>query len=419
MVNNFRESVDIEHGEEGPDMTTKSQNPGDRQFLARAELDHLIQLLRSEGYTVFGPTVVDGVIMLRELESADNLPHGLRDRQEGGRYRLEQTEAQLTFDYVVGPDGPKRFLFPPSQRLMCFRIQNDRFELEAGPPDIPKLALFGIRPCELAAMEIQDRVFGYDDPSTFRCESDPWYLQMREGTIYIAVNCTSPGGTCFCDSWGTGPEAKGGFDLALTELREGFIIDIGSARGEKLADQLPLREPTSAELELAELKMARAREHMGRSLDTSGLKTLLDENVEHPHWDEMAKRCLSCGNCTMVCPTCFCSTVTDATDLANERIDRHREWESCFTHQFSYTVSGPGRDTIRGRYRHWLRHKLCTWWDQFDSSGCVGCGRCITWCPVGIDLTEVVGHFREPKQRGLDATTSHRSASWSSEEPTP
>ena len=394
-------------------MATTRLNASDRQFLDRAELDPLIQCLRAEGYAVVGPTVVDGVIMLDELESADDLPHGMRDRQDGGRYCLEQTDSKLTFEYVVGPDGPKRHLFPPSQRLMRFHVQNDRFELEAGAPDAPKLALFGIRPCELAAIEIQDRVFGHDDPATFRCESDPWYAQAREESFCVAVNCTSPGGNCFCDSWDTGPEAKAGFDLALTELREGFIVDIGSERGFRLARQLRLREPSNAELELAELKMIRAREHMGKSLNTADLKTLLDENVEHPHWDEMAKRCLSCGNCTMVCPTCFCATVTDATDLANEQIERRREWESCFTHQFSYTVSGPGRDTIRGRYRHWLRHKLCTWWDQFGTSGCVGCGRCITWCPVGIDLTEVVGHFREPTQRASGATTGPGQAPWS------
>lgn len=387
-----------------------------RRFLARDALDELIQLLRSEGYTVIGPTVVNGVVMLRELKSVADLPHGVRDRQQGGAYQLEQTDSQLTFDYVVGPDGPKRFFFPPRQRLFSFRVKDDRFELETSPPDVPKLALFGVRPCEIAAVEVQDRVFGHDDPTTMRCEAEPWYEEARRQFVLVAVNCTSPGGTCFCDSMGTGPEARGGFDLALTELREGFIIDIGSERGDQFAGQLPLRDPTSAEVELANLKMTRAREHMGRSLNTVGLKKVLEEGVNHPYWDEMARRCLSCGNCTMVCPTCFCSTVSDSTDLANQHVERNREWASCFTHQFTYTVSGPGRDSIRGRYRQWLRHKLSTWHDQFGTSGCVGCGRCITWCPVGIDLTEVVEHFREPPRGESIASGSHDPGAWPGEE---
>jgi sulfhydrogenase subunit beta (sulfur reductase) len=253
----------------------------------------------------------------------------------------------------------------------------------------------GVRPCELAAIAVQDKVFGTDDPGTFRCESEPWYAQVRHESLFIAVNCTRPSGTCFCAEWGTGPAATQGFDLALTELRDGFVMQVGSERGATFAAELPVRQPTQAELELAALKLERAREHMGRHMDTEGLQELLDQSIEYPEWDEVGRRCLSCGNCTMVCPTCFCCTVTDATDLTGKEVTRTRQWESCFTHQFSYTVAGPERNTIRGRYRHWLRHKLDTWWGQFGTSGCVGCGRCITWCPVGIDLTEEIRRLRE------------------------
>jgi ferredoxin len=371
-------------------MATTAKVDG-RLFLSRSALDELIQVLRRQGYSVLGPRIVDGTISFQPIESASQLPQGVSDQQDGGSYRLVDGEPGLTFQYVVGPDGPKRYLFPANHRLFEFHVEKDNFVLDVGPPQVPKLAMLGVRSCELAAIEVQDRVFGLDDPKTFRCESEPWYTQIRQEALMIAVNCTRPSGTCFCASWGTGPEALKGFDLALTELRDGFIVHIGSPRGATLVEQLPVREPTQAELELAEIKMDRARERMGRQLDTVGVKELLDECIEYPEWDEVARRCLSCGNCTMVCPTCFCCTVSDSTDLAaTHEVARTRQWESCFTHQFTYTTSGPERNTIRGRYRHWLRHKLCTWWEQFNCSGCVGCGRCITWCPVGIDLTEEV-----------------------------
>jgi sulfhydrogenase subunit beta (sulfur reductase) len=368
---------------------------GSRLYLARQALDELVQVLRKQGYTVVGPRLINGAISLQPIESAAQLPKGVSDEQDGGSYRVVEGDPDLTFQYVVGPDGPKQYLFPANLPLFQFHVDGDKFVLDVGLPQVPKLAMLGVRACELAAIEVQDRVFGMDDPRLFRCESEPWYTQIRRESLMIAVNCTRPGGTCFCASWGTGPEAVKGFDLALTEMRDGFLVRVGTDRGAKLLAELPVREPTPAEHELAEIKLQRACERMGRGLDTVELKELMDRNIEHPEWNDVAARCLSCGNCTMVCPTCFCCTVQDTTTLAaTNEIGRVRQWESCFTHQFTYMISGAERNTIRGRYRHWLRHKLCTWWEQFGCSGCVGCGRCITWCPVGIDLTEEVRRLR-------------------------
>ncbi|MBN2580585.1 MAG: 4Fe-4S dicluster domain-containing protein [Pirellulales bacterium] len=376
-------------------MTDQKIPVGSRQFLPRSAFEELFAALHKEGYSIVGPKVTDGAVRMQPIGSVAEMPQGIRDNQDGGFYRLEEGEPELWFEYVVGPNGPKEFFFPAQLPLFEFHVQGGRFDLDAGPPQVPKLAFLGVRPCELAAIDVQDRVFGRDDPGTFRCESEPWYLQIRQEALLIAVNCTRPGGTCFCASWGTGPEAAGGYDLALTELKDGFVVAVGSKRGAALAENLSLRAPSGAELELATLKMELAREHMGRQLETPDLKQLLNESIEFPEWDDVARRCLSCGNCTMVCPTCFCCTVSDGSDLSGQEITRTRFWESCFSHQFTYTIAGPERNTIRGRYRHWLRHKLCTWWDQFECSGCVGCGRCITWCPVGIDLTEEAQRLRE------------------------
>ena len=365
-------------------------------FLPKQKLDAMIQAFREEGYAVIAPVVVEGVVMLRPITEVSQMARGVRDEQEGGQYRLVEGDPDLYFEHVVGPDSPKRFFFPPQQRLFSLHIEGERFVMDQGQPQAPKLALIGIRGCELAAIRIQDRVFGIEQQQeTFRCESDPYYHQAREQSFIVAVNCTRPGGTCFCTSWGTGPKAKEDYDLSMTELSAGFVIRAGSEKGRQLLEKLPVVDVSAEELELEELKLREAAGQMGRHLETKGVKELLDRSIEHPRWDEVAERCLSCGNCTMVCPTCFCSTVVDSNDLATGQVTRTRQWESCFTHEFSYMTQGAERQSTRAQYRHWLRHKLSTWWDQFDTSGCTGCGRCITWCPVGIDLTQEIPAIRQ------------------------
>jgi sulfhydrogenase subunit beta (sulfur reductase) len=265
--------------------------------------------------------------------------------------------------------------------------------VDAGADEPPRYAFLGARSCDLHAMDIQDKVFL--DPSA----TDPTYASGRNGAFVIAVNCGVAGGTCFCVSMETGPKATDGFDLALTELldadRHEFLIEVGSEAGAELLATVPARDARAADTETAARIVEHTAASMGRSMDTHDIRDLLAANLEHPRWDDVAERCLSCTNCTLVCPTCFCSSVEDVTDLAGENAERWRVWDSCFTADHSYLHGGSVRPTIRSRYRQWLTHKLGTWIDQFGTSGCVGCGRCITWCPVGIDLTEEVRAIRQ------------------------
>ena len=137
---------------------------------------------------------------------------------------------------------------------------------------------------------------------------------------------------------------------------------------------------------------------MGRQLDTGGLRDLMGGSHAAARWDDVAARCLTCGNCTLACPTCFCTSVEDSSDLTGEHAERWELWDSCFDLDFSYLHGGSVRTSPKSRYRQWLTHKLGTWHDQFGSSGCVGCGRCIVWCPAGIDLTEEVKALREERE---------------------
>jgi sulfhydrogenase subunit beta (sulfur reductase) len=366
---------------------------GPAHSIDRDEFGALLGALAARGYTIVGPTVRDGAIVYDELHDVADLPVGWTDDQEGGHYRLRRREDNALFGYAVGPHSWKRYQLPAERTLWRARVDGDGGlqVLTMSDDEAPeRYAFLGARSCELHAIGILDQV-----------------LQRSSDDVFIvAVQCAQAGGTCFCVSMGTGPVAQRGFDLALTEvLRDDdhyFVVEVGSDRGAEVLAEVPCREAAGGERDAADEIHARTAASMGRELDTDGLKELLYRNYEHPRWDEVADRCLTCGNCTMVCPTCFCTTVEDITDLAGEEVERHQSWDSCFTVDYSGIHGGAVRSSARSRYRQWMTHKLATWFDQFGSSGCVGCGRCITWCPVAIDITEEAAAIRASED-GSDA----------------
>jgi ferredoxin len=367
--------------------------PAQTATIERSGLDELFAALRRRGFETIGPTVRDGAIVYDAIEGSDDLPAGWTDEQDGGHYRLRRRDDEALFGYAVGPQSWKRFLHPPELTLWRARRGGDgELKIEEEADEAPSYAFVGVRSCELHAIAIQDRVLMEGD------YPDPFYRARREGAFIVAVNCTVAGGTCFCVSMETGPKADSGFDLALTEAiedgRHYFLCEAGSERGAELIEELPRSAAGAAELAAAEAGVARAAANQGRVMETAGIKELLYESYDHPRWDEVSERCLTCGNCTMVCPTCFCTTVEDTSDLAGEEAERTRQWDSCFTMDFSYVHGGSVRSSSKSRYRQWMTHKLATWIDQFGTSGCVGCGRCITWCPVAIDITEEVAAIR-------------------------
>ena len=355
-------------------------------------LEALVVALRARGYRVLGPRLRDGAITYDDLGSAAELPIGWTDVQGPGRYRVERREDAARFGYAVGPHSWKQFLLPARLRIWRARRDGEGFEIEDEDAEPVPLALVGVRGCELSAIAIQDRVLR----GGRYVDSD--YASRREGAFVVAVDCFEPADTCFCVSMGSGPRVAGGYDLALSEILEGehrFLARAGSERGAELLRELPQRRPATDDVLAADAAVESAARRMTRTVEAGDLRDLLARNLEHPRWEQVAERCLTCGNCTMVCPTCFCTSVDDVSDLTGTEVERVRLWESCFAVEHSFLHGGSVRRSGRSRYRQWLTHKFGTWHDQFDSSGCVGCGRCIAWCPVGIDVTEELAAIRE------------------------
>lgn len=361
--------------------------------IERNNLDTLFASLKRHGYSsILGPTVREGAIIYDDISSTHDLPVGWSDEQSGGIYRLKKRNDKALFGYTVGPQAWKKFLHPPILRLWKAQRQNQGFNIVEEKAQTVKLALLGVRACELHAIAIQDRVFLNGK------YVDSFYQLRRKNIFIVAVNCTQAGGTCFCASMNTGPRATTGSDLLLTEVlqneRHYFLVETGSEQGAAILRDVPHQPAPEDAPKLIDRIVADTTAQMGRSLNTIDIKELLYHNAEHPRWEEVASRCLNCANCTMVCPTCFCTTVEDTTDLTGTNAERWRKWDSCFTMDFSYIHGGSVRPSAKARYRQWLTHKLASWIDQFGTSGCVGCGRCIAWCPVGIDITEEVRAIR-------------------------
>jgi NAD(P)H-flavin reductase/ferredoxin len=353
------------------------------RFLVRSDLDRLFDALRGEGRQVLGPTVVDGAVVYDEIGNAADLPVGWRSESAPGAYRLSDGGGERAFDYGVALTAWKRFTHPAFVPLTRATSEGGSVTVVPVVEPAPPVAFLGVRACELAALGIQERAMRAGPVG------DADHAARRDAALVVAVECASATSTCFCTSMGTGPEVRDGADLVLAELDAGFTVRAGSPAGAAILDRLDLPAATDADAAAATAQIAAVRASIGDPVAAEGLPERLRGALDHPRWAEVAERCLACANCTLVCPTCFCTSVSVASDLDGLDGSTAREWDSCFSLGFGRVAGDANfRGRTKDRYRQWLTHKFSTWWDQFGSTGCVGCGRCIAWCPVGIDVRE-------------------------------
>lgn len=356
-----------------------------RPLLPRPALQDLLDALQLAGFECIGPTVRDGAIVYDNISQLAELPRGIRDQQQPGQYRLAQHDDEHLFAWANGPQALKPFLFRPQEPLWSVeKGPTGQLSLQAHQADTHKRAMLGVRACDIAALYLHDSHFLQAD---FK---DPYYLAQRQELLIIAVNCTHPAASCFCASTGDGPRAAYGYDLAMTELVDGFVVEAHSEAGTKLLATLELPAAPAETLALADDLIEQATTSQQRALPGRELQQALFDNLDHPQWDNIASRCLSCGNCTAVCPSCFCHSEAEQGGLDLTHSEHIRQWDSCFSAEHSYIHGMTIRSTTAQRYRQWLTHKLGSWHEQYGRAGCVGCGRCISWCPAGIDLTAEV-----------------------------
>ncbi|MDQ6972885.1 MAG: 4Fe-4S dicluster domain-containing protein [Mariprofundaceae bacterium] len=349
-------------------------------FLPVAGMSELISLLRSDGYQSLALVERDGAVLWSEITDAADLPSGKQELQQPGSYRLSDAKTGC-FAINHGHQSLKSLTFKAQELLVRFSKDADGIHFEPSEPATERVAVIGARACDVAGLAMQQQVFESGE------YVDVHFQQHRQGLFIVVVNCIHAQETCFCASMQTGPRVKDRFDLALTPVSDGFLLECGSAEGQGIIDRLQAVPAEHGHTQQADEAIAACAASQTRSLPDTESCQQLSLLQSHPHWQDVAERCLSCGNCTMVCPTCFCHTVEEVPDLSGQQSERVRLWDSCFNPEHGYIHGKNMRPTTKERYRMWLTHKLGTWPQQFGVSGCVGCGRCITWCPVGIDLT--------------------------------
>lgn len=364
------------------------------------QFEQLLGLIKDQGFKLIGPTVRDEAITYNEIQSAQELPIGWADEQAPGHYRLKHRNDKAYFGYNLGQDSWKKFLLPPREKLWTARKTDNKLVAfqEVLPPE-EKMAFIGVRACEIQAIVVLDKVFKH------KLAVYQQYQRRRDHTFIMAVNCTTAASTCFCVSMQAGPEVTKEYDLALTEVinekEHYFLVAAGSVLGESLCETLQLPPAKEEECQSGRALVEKTKEQMGRQVDNANVQEVLRNTYHSKRWDEVATRCINCANCTMVCPTCFCSDTEDKVSVDGTQVEHIQRWESCFNLSHSAIHGGSIRTSAESRYRQWLTHKFGTWWDQFGVSGCIGCGRCIVWCPVGIDVTEELKKLQK-EYFGLD-----------------
>ena len=299
--------------------------------------------------------------------------------------------AQVNLDYANSNVPPKELMFPETETLFFYRLGRDEFEAKVPSPEEKRL-VFGIRPCDAQAYSIVERLYRWDF-------NDPYFANRREGTTLVGLACTDPCANCFCPSVGGAPASEEYLDAIMFDLGNTIYLKSITDKGEEVAKALPgVLEAGGDESQAAEKQAGDALSKIRRSIDTAGIPEKLPSLYDHPFWEQFSDRCLGCGICTYLCPTCHCFDIQDECEAFDGR--RARMWDTCMFAEYSLHASGHNpRPTRKERTRNRIDHKYSYFPTKFEVIACVGCGRCINYCPVNIDILDILEKSKQAEAK--------------------
>ncbi len=332
--------------------------------IKKNELANFVAGLLSD-YQVFAPAKEEESLVLKEM----------------------QAEGDIDLDIGVGPVNTKKsikeFFFPQKERFFSYDLTKPG-EMEEPVLSDKKRVIFGVRPCDVNSISVFDAIFTSDQ------YPDPYYIKRRERTTIVAIGCNKPETTCFCVDTGGGPFSADGSDLLLVDLGDEYLVQVLTEKGETLVNgSSGFSEPKSGVLQKRDGIVEEAQKAIKSDIKIKKVKGWLDNNFDAPFWDTVHEKCIGCGTCTYLCPTCHCFDILDETK--GEKGERIRIWDSCMYPQFTLHASGGNpRKSGKERMRQRVMHKFKYFVDNNEMVACTGCGRCVKYCPVNLDIREVL-----------------------------